>query len=65
MDSQNAAILVGMILQGLSRIMSYAQVLEKARAEGRAPTNEELDALAATDDQVKAAVDAEIARRGG
>lgn len=65
MENQNAALLVGMILQGLSRVMAYAQVLEKARAEGRSPTDEELNTLAATDDQLKIAVDAEIARRGG
>lgn len=65
MDSQNAALLVGLILQGLARITTYGQLLQKARDEGRAPTDEELNALASADDQLKLAVEAEIARRGG
>ena len=59
----NAAIIAQLILQGLQQLQAYAQVMQKAHSEGRDVSKEELDQLAAVDDSVKNALDAEIARQ--
>ena len=52
------------LLRLLEQAQSVGALILKARSEGRDITTAELDALAATDDAVRDALNAEIARRG-
>ena len=61
----NAAVIAQLVLQGLQQLQAYQQIMIKAQSEGRDVLDSELDALGATDDAVKAALDAEIARQRG
>lgn len=57
-----AVIAMDVVFGLLDRAMAYAAVVNKAKAENRDVSSEELDALAAADDAAKAKLDAAIAK---
>lgn len=59
----NEELILNLILTGARQLQSFSTVLANARAQGRAVSDADVSALAATDDAVAAAVDAEIARQ--
>lgn len=56
---------LAMIQQALASATQISAVIATAQAAGRDVTMDELNALAATDDGVKAALDAAIKKAGG
>ncbi|HEY4354885.1 MAG TPA: hypothetical protein VGN16_03985 [Acidobacteriaceae bacterium] len=59
----NEELILNLILVGARQLQSYSSVLTNARAQGRSVSDDDVNALAATDNAVAAAVDAEIARQ--
>lgn len=58
-----ALLATTILLRLLEQAQAVGSLIIKARAEGRDITTEELDALAAADDAVRDALNAEIAKR--
>ena len=58
-----ALLATTLMLRLLEQAQAVGALILKARAEGRDITTEELDALAAADDKVRDALNAEIALR--
>ena len=54
-----------LLIRLLEQAQAVGALILKARSEGRDITTEELDALAASDDVVRDALNAEIARQKG
>lgn len=63
MSTENTLIVTQLFLQLLAQMQSVGQLIAKTRAEGREPSDEELNQLGANDDAVRAALQAEIARQ--
>jgi hypothetical protein len=61
--SNNVGLLLQLILTGLQQLEQYRQMMVRAQTEGRDITEDELAELASRDDAVRAALEAEIARR--
>lgn len=59
------AIIAALLLEALKQAGAYAQLINTARLRGTPITDAELDALAANDDAVNRAVQAEISRQTG
>ena len=60
-----ALLATTLLLRLLEQAQAVGALILKARAEGRDITTDELDALAAADDVVRDALNAEIARQKG
>lgn len=60
-----ATTLIGLLLTATSAAQQYAGVLQKAQAEGRDVTVDDLKSLRATDGTVDAALEAAIVAHGG
>ena len=63
--SNNVGLLLQLVLTGLQQLEQYRQMMVRAQTEGRDITDAELAEQAARDDAVRAALEAEIARRKG
>lgn len=59
----NAALIAQLILQGLQQLQQYQQLLIRAQAENRDVTDEEIDALGALGNEIRAAARDEAARQ--
>jgi hypothetical protein len=59
------AIAIQLLLNGLDRLAAWGVAIAKAQAEGRALTEEEVDAFFLADDQAKKMLEDAIVRRGG
>jgi hypothetical protein len=57
------ALLAALLLETLKQAGAYAQLLNASRLRGTPITQDELNALAANDDAVRAALEGEIARQ--
>ena len=60
-----ALLATTLLIRLLEQAQAVGALILKARSEGRDITTEELDALAASDDVVRDALNAEIARQKG
>jgi hypothetical protein len=60
---ENIAILLDLFLRAAAQMQQYAALINKARAEGRDVTREELDDLYAKDDAARASLQALIDAR--
>ena len=60
-----ALLATTLLIRLLEQAQAVGALILKARAEGRDITTDELDALAAADDVVRDALNAEIARQKG
>lgn len=63
MSAENTLILTSLFLRLLEQMQSVGQLIAKTRAEGREPSDAELNALGANDDAVKYALQVEIDRQ--
>lgn len=59
---KNSALILELLILFTSRLQSLQLLLQKAQAEGRDISKEELDSLVAEDDTARAELDAAIAR---
>jgi len=60
----NVLLLTQLLLQTTTQVQQFGALLAKAHAEGRDVTDDELNALVASDDAAKAHLDALIKAKG-
>ena len=60
---ENIALLLDLLLRAAGQMQTFAALINKARAEGRDVTREELDSLYSADDAARAELQKAIAAR--
>lgn len=65
MSSESTVVAINLLLQILTQAQGLTALIQKARAEGRDVTDEELDALVDADDAARARLDTAIAHAKG